>query len=87
MALGVVLLLMGLAGVVIGLRVAFDVRGAAVQLERKMEANYALRAQAQGHLNPPDRWVSATGWRWFAGVIALLSLFVGFVGLVFIVAP
>ncbi|PKV82654.1 hypothetical protein BX283_0095 [Streptomyces sp. TLI_146] len=28
-----------------------------MRLERRMEINYPLRSQAQGHLNPPEQWM------------------------------
>jgi hypothetical protein len=56
---GIFLLVLGLASVGYGGWLVFT----APARERQQARNVELRAAARGDLTPPDRWVTATGFR------------------------
>ncbi|KUH40642.1 MULTISPECIES: hypothetical protein [Streptomyces] len=68
----VFLLVFGLAASGAGSWVACDIRGAASALERYQRRSVELRAR--GALDPPDRWVSAAGFRWLGAVTCVCGL-------------
>lgn len=70
----VLLLVLGVTATLAGGWVAFDVRGAAGSLERWQERNHELRARATGSFAPPDRWITATGYRLMGALVSLCGL-------------
>ena len=73
MPVSVFLLLLGLAGAAVGGWVAF-VPGVSASLERKAALNHELRTAAVGDFTPPDKWISARGYRVGAAGIFLCGL-------------
>jgi hypothetical protein len=71
MSVLILLLILGLAATTSGGWVALNIRGAAVSLERAQGRNVELRAHAQGRLAPPDRWMTAVGFRWLGAIVGL----------------
>lgn len=59
---------------VVGLCVALNVKNCAVRLEAWHLSNLQLRAHAKGDLGPPDRLITANGFRGVGGLMALLGL-------------
>ncbi|WP_330306768.1 MULTISPECIES: hypothetical protein [unclassified Streptomyces] len=74
------LLLFGLSAVMSGGWVAFDIRGSSAALEAYQERNHELRTTAVGNFTPPDKWITALGYRVLGGSIALAGVFLTLVG-------
>lgn len=60
--------------------VAFDIRGASAALEAYQERNHELRTAAVGNFTPPDKWITARGYRVLGAAIGLAGVILTLAG-------
>ncbi|MEU1198540.1 hypothetical protein ABZ446_20170 [Streptomyces sp. NPDC005813] len=68
------LMVFGVTAMTGGGWVAFDVRGASAALEAHQQRNHELRAAAAGTFDPPDKWITARGFRVVGAVVGLCGV-------------
>ncbi|MFC9296737.1 hypothetical protein ACFTWH_32595 [Streptomyces sp. NPDC057011] len=79
---GIFLLVLSLTGLILGGALALDVRNSATALARRGEANAELRRHSRGHLDAPERTVTAGVFRFLGAAVCLACALLLLVALV-----
>ncbi|MGD1219741.1 MULTISPECIES: hypothetical protein [Streptomyces] len=74
------LMVLGITAMTGGGWLAFDIRGASAAMEAYQQRNHELRAAAAGTFDPPDKWITARGFRAVGAVVGLCGVFLALAG-------